>query len=183
MAVDLDHPEAARFLARLEAAAVVLPPGRREELVAELREHLADALAGADDDLAVRQAVERLGAPEDIVAAEGVPVAGPAGTPGTPPYAVPARSPWGPLEIAAVALLTVGLFLLPVVGPVAGLVCAWVSDRWTRREKVVATVWTVLPAVVLVLAVLSLFVVRVDTTPVPVPEPVVSSVPAVPAQP
>ena len=180
MTVDLDHPEAARFLARLEAAAAVLPPGRREELVGELREHLAEALTGAHDDLAVRQAVERLGAPEDIVAAEGVPVAVPPGLPGTPPPLPPAASPWGPLEIAAVALLTVGLFLLPVVGPAAGLVCAWVSDRWTRREKVVATVWTALPAVLLVLAAVSLFVVRVDATPVPVPEPVVSSAPAAP---
>ena len=60
-----------------------------------------------------------------------VPVFAPAGASG------PSR--WGGLEIAAVLLLSVGGFLLPFVGPIAGLVCAWISTAWTSTEKWVAT--------------------------------------------
>jgi uncharacterized membrane protein len=57
------------------------------------------------------------------------------------------RSRWGPLEIVGLALLTVGAFILPVVGPVAGLACAWGSRAWTAGEKTVATVVAAVPAV------------------------------------
>ena len=53
--------------------------------------------------------------------------------------------------------LTAGAFVLPVVGPVIGLVCAWLSQRWTRREKIIATIWTCLAAVLVVVAGLALF--------------------------
>jgi hypothetical protein len=46
---------------------------------------------------------------------------------------------WGGLEIAAVLLLSVGTFVVPVIAPITGLVLAWTSDAWTRTEKVVAT--------------------------------------------
>jgi hypothetical protein len=180
MSVGLEHPQVERFLARLDAAAVGLPPGRREELVAEIREHLAEALAVTDGgEPAVRTVLDRLGSPDDIVAAERVGPAsvgpasvGPASV-GWSPAAQP--SPWGGLEIAAVLLLTVGLFLLPVIGPIAGLGFAWASTRWTRREKVVATVLTVLPVLILTLGAASLLVVRGGTSsdvggPVPVVE-------------
>jgi hypothetical protein len=195
MSVGLEHPQVERFLARLDAAAVGLPPGRREELSAEIREHLAEALAvTAGDELAVRTVLDRLGSPDDIVAAErGDTPDGSAPSGGVPPGSVPPGyapagyaplgygvaakpSPWGGLEIAAVLLLTVGLFLLPVVGPIAGLAFAWASTRWTRREKVVATVLTVLPIVILTLGVATVMVSRVSTSdggvvgPVPVVE-------------
>jgi hypothetical protein len=53
--------------------------------------------------------------------------------------ATPGASPWGGLEIAAVLLLALGAFIVPVIGPVAGVICAWMSDRWTSTEKWVAT--------------------------------------------
>jgi len=58
-----------------------------------------------------------------------------------------ARSTWGGLEIVAVALLIGGAFLVPVIGPAAGLVCAWASDAWTTTEKWVATGLAAVPAV------------------------------------
>jgi len=156
MSVGLDHPAVAAYLARLDAAAAVLPPGRREELITEIRGHLLDSLAAADrpDDAAVLDVLDRLGDPESIVAAEAsetlqssVSPAVPAGMPGVlrgppPGYGLPVRQEgrWGPLEIIAVGALTVGTFLLPIIGPVIGIVCAWFSTRWTRREKAIATV-------------------------------------------
>jgi hypothetical protein len=58
------------------------------------------------------------------------------------------RSRWGGLEIAAVLLLSVGGFVVPIIAPVAGVFCAWMSDQWTRNEKWVATAIASLGAVI-----------------------------------
>ncbi len=63
----------------------------------------------------------------------------PSAEPWIPVPPTQATSRWGGLELAAVLLLSLGAFLLPVVGPVAGLVCAWSSTAWTTTEKWVAT--------------------------------------------
>jgi hypothetical protein len=55
-------------------------------------------------------------------------------------------SPWGGLEVAAVVVLALGSFVVPVVGTVVGLVLVWCSGRWSRRQKGVATALAVLPA-------------------------------------
>lgn len=59
------------YLRRLEAAASSLPAHRREELISEIRDHLQEALrqAPANDTAAVRNALERLGPPEETAAA------------------------------------------------------------------------------------------------------------------
>ncbi|HEY3871773.1 MAG TPA: DUF4190 domain-containing protein [Actinocrinis sp.] len=59
------------YLRRLGSAASALPEHRRDELVSEIREHLQEALrqTPADDQAAVRNALERLGTPEEIAAA------------------------------------------------------------------------------------------------------------------
>jgi hypothetical protein len=46
---------------------------------------------------------------------------------------------WGGLEIASVLLLTVGGFVVPIIGPIVGLILAWNSRRWSSREKWLAT--------------------------------------------
>jgi Domain of unknown function (DUF4190) len=59
------------YLRRLDAAASRLPADQREELVSEIRDHLQEALrqTPAGDQAAVRNALERLGSPEEIAAA------------------------------------------------------------------------------------------------------------------
>lgn len=59
------------YLRRLEAAAAGLPADRRLELVSEIRGHLREALREIPqgDEAAVRNALERLGAPEEVAAA------------------------------------------------------------------------------------------------------------------
>lgn len=59
------------YLRRLEAAASALPAGRRLELVSEIRGHLREALRQVPegDEAGVRNALERLGTPEEIAAA------------------------------------------------------------------------------------------------------------------
>ena len=59
------------YLHRLDAAASTLPADQRDELVSEIRDHLQEALrrTPAGDQAAVRNALERLGSPEEIAAA------------------------------------------------------------------------------------------------------------------
>lgn len=160
MPVRTTHPLVADYLARLDAMSAGLAPVRRAELRAEIAEHLAAALPPGVEDAEVHEVLDRLGDPADIVAAED----GQA-----PPAAAwaPPASPWGPLEIAAVALLSVGLVLLPVVGPLLGLLLAWASSRWTLREKAVASAWTLLPAMLLFVGLLALSTMTDQPSPAP----------------
>jgi Domain of unknown function (DUF4190) len=71
------------YLRRLDAAASTLPADQRDELVSEIRDHLQEALrqTPAGDQAAVRNALDRLGSPEEIAAAAADPAPGqPAGT-------------------------------------------------------------------------------------------------------
>ncbi|MBW6433794.1 hypothetical protein KZ829_08600 [Actinoplanes hulinensis] len=106
----------ADYLARVGRAAAGLPAGRREELLADLREHIdiARAESGAETEAEIRTILDRLGDPESIVAAADtqtdlprVPAA-----PLPPPYqAAPRRRfPWLVLTIVAAVIGTVILF-------------------------------------------------------------------------
>ena len=59
------------YLSRLSVAAASLPPTRRAELLQEIREHIESARAAvaAADEATVRTMLDRLGEPEEIVAA------------------------------------------------------------------------------------------------------------------
>jgi len=54
-------------------------------------------------------------------------------------------SRWGGQEIAAVFLLALGGFVIPVIGTLIGLVLALSSQAWTRSEKTVAALLTLIP--------------------------------------
>lgn len=145
------------YLGRLEVAAWSLAVDRRADLVGEVREHIATALAeaGRRDESTVRNILERLGSPEEIVAAEGEPDAVASALTATPTIGSNTdRAPWGAVEIVALLLLTVGAVLLPFVGPLLGLVFVWLSAQWTQQQKVVATA---IVLTLLVLPVLLLF--------------------------
>ena len=134
----------ADYLRRLREAARALPADRREELIEEITAHIAEAraegAAAGGDPLAVRNILDRLGDPAEIVrtAADHAFDGSPA--PGARPAA--ARRRPGPLEITAVVLLLVGGIVLPVAGWVAGVILLWISPRWTSRDKWIGTlVW------------------------------------------
>jgi len=136
------------YLGRLDSAAGSLPPSRRAELAGEVRQHIEIALAeaGGRDEVTVRNVLDRLGPPDEIVEAERG-AGGPAPGWTIPPAAV-GRSGWGAVEIVAILLLTVGAVLLPIIGPLLGLIFVWASAQWTTRQKLIAT------AIVVVLAIL-----------------------------
>ena len=145
---DTHHqPLVADYLSRLDAAADRLPADQRAELVEGIREHLDSALTGVDqtNEAQIQAVLDRLGAPEEIVAAavEGEPPSWSGPTAGGA-QAAPAHggSGIGVREIFAVILLPIGGFILPVLGWFIGLVLLWTSDRWTFRDKLIGTfVW------------------------------------------
>lgn len=118
------------YLRRLEQAAAPLTRSRRAELVAEIREHIDDALleAGAADEVAVRNVLERLGPPEEIVAAAAPPT-GPTGRAGR-------------LEVGALIALAV-----PFAGWLVGIPLMLVSQAWAGRDKALAAFLVFVPLV------------------------------------
>jgi HAAS domain-containing protein len=118
------HPLVEDYLRRLEEEARRLPADRRTELLADIREHLDDALRGVDtaDEAAVRNAVERLGSPEEIVREAAGPQPAPA--PGH-----------GRLEVGAIVMIAVGGLVVPVLGWLVGAVLVVSSRFWTSTEK------------------------------------------------
>lgn len=110
-----------------------LPPAERRDVVDDLRSHLDEVLAGpgeSDDPDPVRTALRRLGDPEAIAhqAYEEAGLAMP-----TPQRRL------GITEILALILLPIGSLLIPVLGWIVGVILLWVSDAWTRRQKIAGT--------------------------------------------
>jgi uncharacterized membrane protein len=111
------------YLARLEAALAPVPPARREELLSEVRAHIAEARSALanETDSDVMNILERLGDPAEMAAAETERLES------VPPVRNPSRA----LEVAAIALL---LLFWPV-----GVVLLWLSSAWTTRDKLIGT--------------------------------------------
>jgi len=143
------------YLGRLEAAAAGLKPERRAELVADLRDHIWQSLAGEDEpeEADVRAVLDRMGTPAEIVAAEGVVL------PVPPPHALEAlpklaaRTRGLSVEARALLLLTVGAVVLPFLGPVLAFWYVSASNRWTLAQKrtaaLIVLVLLVLPGILL----------------------------------
>lgn len=125
------------YIDRLETATRTLPPSRRAELVAEIKEHIKITLSQSEDqgEATVRSVLDRLGAPEDIAreAGAGIPSVSQAHGETTGPRRA------GAFELVTVILLLIGGIVLPVLGWVVGVVMLWASARWTTRDKMIGT--------------------------------------------
>jgi hypothetical protein len=138
------------YLRELHIAAQGLPADRRDELIEEITAHIAEARQSDGSPMAVRNILDRLGDPADIVQAaadtppgspawSGAPGSG-AGHPAGQPAAQPGRA--GALELAAVLFLLLGGIVIPVLGWFIGVVLLWLSPRWTAKDKLLGTlVW------------------------------------------
>ena len=137
------------YLRELRNAARGLPADRRDELIEEITAHIAEARQSDGSPLAVRNILDRLGDPADIVrAAADTPPGSPAwsgapssaGHPAGQPATQPGRA--GALELAAVLFLLLGGIVIPVLGWFVGVVLLWMSPRWTAKDKLLGTlVW------------------------------------------
>ena len=113
----------AGYLTRLEVALVPVPEARRQELLEDVREHIAEARMALPDecDADLLNILDRLGEPAEMAAAEI----------GRDEPAPASRPKSRGLEIAAIVLL---LLFWPV-----GVVLLWMSDAWTTRDKLIGT--------------------------------------------
>ena len=134
------------YLARLRVAAFDLAPNVRNELVEDMRAHIAEARAREPEetDATILNILDRLGEP-DVLVAEARPRS-------SVPLPSPSQeelSPYRPggLEIAAV-------LLLPFVW-IVGVILLWLSPAWTTRDKVLGTALTLggYPGILLILLV------------------------------
>lgn len=139
MRTALEHPLVLDYLDRLHAETVRLPVPEGRELEAQIREHLVAALPQEPAESEVRDVLDRLGDPVDLVDAAGGarPGEGPTG-PGGPTQGEPSDA-WR--EVGALVGLVGGavLFWLPIVNLVlwvGGLVLLVLSRRWSVADKV-----------------------------------------------
>jgi uncharacterized membrane protein len=117
------------YLNRLHRELAGVPRTRRNELVEEISQHIAEARAGLEDEreAEIRTLLDRLGDPAEIAAEarERVGVKEPQRGNG--------------LDILALVLLLVGGLVLPVIGWFVGVVLLWASSAWTTGEKLIGT--------------------------------------------
>lgn len=130
----INHPLIVAYLESLTHAAEPLTPEQRDELRADLEEHIAVALAGRTNpsDQEVEAVLDRLGDPDTIVATSGE-------------YEERVRkvSKWhscAPLILLPTSGLLLGFsLLLSGLTLMVGLVLLWTAPHWGTREKVTGT--------------------------------------------
>jgi hypothetical protein len=112
-----------RYLAQLDIALQGVDTTRREEILAEVREHIEEGRTGLDpeDAASVRTLLYRVGDPAAIAAEAGAP------PPGSRRW--DAWAPWliifGPVASG--------------LGWIAGVLILWTSPAWSRRDQLIAT--------------------------------------------
>jgi uncharacterized membrane protein len=123
-------PRVASYLDALNRALHGLPDLVHAEVYSEIRQHIADELAGRPGDpSAVPEVLDRLGDPIEIAREAG---AYPS------PRSLPQRKS-RVHEIFAVILVSIGGFVAGI-GWLVGIVLLWTSDRFTRADKVIGTI-------------------------------------------
>lgn len=131
----LDHPLTQDYLRRLHDQTARLSVDEGRELEAQIREHLTEALGADPTEATVREVLDRLGEPAELVDAAGGAVPGAGWATGLDAQYPPWR------EVGALVLLggAALLFWLPPVNLLmwlAGLVLLVIARRWTVGEKV-----------------------------------------------
>ncbi|MFF2998224.1 hypothetical protein ACFVTC_27295 [Streptomyces sp. NPDC057950] len=130
----IEHPLTATYLEAVAREAAALSPERRDELLADLTEHLAVAFAEQPprDEADVKAVLDRLGDPRVIVATarEGE-------------TAAPPVSTWhslAPLILMPAAGLLGGIsIVLGGIALIAGVALLWTATYWRRRDKIIGT--------------------------------------------
>lgn len=130
----LDHPLTQDYLQRLHEETVRLRVHEGRELEAQIREHLTEALDDDANEATVRQVLDRLGEPAELVDAAGGAPPGP----GQNREPASSSSPWREVT-ALLCLVSAGvLFWLPPMNVllwVGGLILLVTAQRWTATEK------------------------------------------------
>jgi len=119
--------EAEHYLEQLRDAAGALPADRRRELVADIEAHLHEAVTSDPGEAGLRDALDRLGSPEAIVAAERAEL-------GPQPPAPSTTREW-----LTVGGLLLGGVIVPFLGWIFAVAMLWSSRVWSRNSKLLGT--------------------------------------------
>lgn len=113
------------YLGRLDSALSSVPNARREEILDEISNHIAEERSRLheESDTDLRNLLDRIGDPTDVAAAAR-----------DEEDAAPA--PQHSRRIGAVEVLA--LVLTPLIWP-AGVMLLWLSPAWNRRDKLIGT--------------------------------------------
>ncbi|MFB7739239.1 hypothetical protein ACFC08_33640 [Streptomyces sp. NPDC056112] len=140
------HPLVKNYLAAVARETSELDEECRNELIADLDEHIAVALAEeADpDDQAIRAVLARLGDPRSIAASAL----------GESPAPVSVRRRHTVVPLVLLALAGIATVTAPAVGAVLAIVAVvalWATPQWQTRDKVIGTAAALLMPVLLAL--------------------------------
>jgi uncharacterized membrane protein len=119
------------YLRRLERTLRDLPVQGRNDIVQEIREHIAGSSPRAVEELSeaeLRTILDQVGDPE-VIAEEA-----------RERFGIQ-RTKAGALEGFTIALLLLGGVVIPVIGWFIGLVMLWSSRVWNTRDKIIGTVF------------------------------------------
>lgn len=120
------NPLAKEYLRDLKRVSRCLPRDRRIELISEIESHLHESIAPGASDAEVEHILDRLGIPEQIVAADL-------------PHEVRQAPAGNGREVSAIFLLLLGGILV-WIGWFVGLFLLWTSKAWTVTDKLIGTV-------------------------------------------
>ncbi|WP_369392249.1 hypothetical protein AB5J72_35240 [Streptomyces sp. CG1] len=135
-----EHPLVKSYLAAVARETAGLSPERRNELLADLEEHIAVALAeaSASGDDEIRTVLTRLGDPRTIAA-----------TALGDEHPAPQASRGRPLALlallAATGLLTLFAPVLGVLALIGAIWWLWRVPQWRNRDKAIATAAALVP--------------------------------------
>ncbi|MFI9046099.1 DUF1700 domain-containing protein [Streptomyces sp. NPDC053427] len=139
-----EHPLVKKYLATVARETAGLSPERRNELLADLEEHIAVALAeaSASGDDEIRTVLARLGDPRTIAA-----------TALGEEHPAPQASQQPTLAIVVLLALISPLtaFMPPLVIALIGVIWwLWAAQQWRHRDKAIGTVAALVPPLFLV---------------------------------
>ena len=133
----LQHPAVRAYLTEVHRAVAAKDPAAADGVLAGVADHIRDAAADAfarGDRFDSEAVLSELGDPA-LIAADIDPVRPNADAP-------PARfADAAGAVVLTTLLLSVGTWMFTVFGWAAGIWLLWSSRRWTRTDKIIATLW------------------------------------------
>lgn len=153
----VEHPLVTEYLSALRRQAASLPESRRTELIEEIGAHIEGSLPEIPSEAQIRNILDRLGTPEEIVDAElddPQALSEPSAQPGSPmgPWTASGATQRAPLatgDIVGLTLLLLGGAVALPVGYLIGTALVGASRRWSVLARVVLVA---LPCVVALVA-------------------------------
>jgi hypothetical protein len=129
------HPLVADYLARLASAAEGLPAQEARELISDITDHLDVGLNATSTPADVRNLLDRLGHPEELVSTLGAAPVSPRSWDGRAALIASV----GLVGFVAAEFAHANLRLALTLW-VIGIVATWVTPLWSARQRIVATV-------------------------------------------